>query len=156
MIELRRMSENEYSNYLQHSIPDYAREKEKSEGFSKSEALALATQGFQSLLPQGLKTRDQFLFTICEKNSGESVGILWFGIKESPRGRQAYLYDFEMNAEHRGKGYGTQALKLFEAEVKNLGMDWLSLHVFGHNEKAQKLYSKMGFRPTSIFMAKKI
>jgi hypothetical protein len=43
-----------------------------------------------------------------------------------------------------------------EAEVKAMGLDRISLHVFGHNPGARRLYEKLGYETTNVYMAKQL
>lgn len=40
--------------------------------------------------------------------------------------------------------------------LQHHGVETLSLHVFGHNTRAQALYLRLGFVPTNIRMTKKV
>ncbi|MBA2174791.1 GNAT family N-acetyltransferase [Halobacillus locisalis] len=46
----------------------------------------------------------------------------------------------------RGKGIGYQAITYLEEQIKEEGLNRIELGVFEFNEKAEKLYRKMGYR----------
>ncbi len=48
-------------------------------------------------------------------------------------------------SEGRGKGVGYQALRYLEEEIKKQGLKRIELGVFEYNQKAQKLYQKLGY-----------
>ncbi len=154
MIELRPMQQDEFEEYILTSVPDYARDKMKSEGLSESAAMQLALDSYQKLLPLGVSTPDHFLFTVIEKTSSEQVGILWFHKRKD--GKRAFVYDIALNESSRGKGYGKQTMTLLENEVRLLGIPEIGLHVFAHNKVARNLYEKLGYEPTDLTLVKSL
>ena len=58
--------------------------------------------------------------------------------------------------EYRRRGYGRQTLAALDEKAKELGLDTISLHVFGHNQAAIALYQQAGYQTTSLYMAKKL
>jgi ribosomal protein S18 acetylase RimI-like enzyme len=67
-----------------------------------------------------------------------------------------WIYDLEIFERFRRKGYAKRTLEAAEREAKELGIDQMELHVFGHNAPARALYEKAGYAPTSIVMAKQL
>lgn len=65
-----------------------------------------------------------------------------------------FIYDLVVWPAHRRQGHAAAALRALECEARALGLQALSLHVFGHNHAAQRLYARLGYAPTSIHMAK--
>jgi ribosomal protein S18 acetylase RimI-like enzyme len=114
----------------------------------------VANESYAKLLPDGLESKDQFLFTIIETASERAVGTLWFAKKAEAAKPHAWVYDIVLNPEVRGRGYGKFLMQLLEAEVKKVGLNSIVLHVFGHNTVASSLYEKSGFRVTNKIMAK--
>lgn len=153
-ISLRKMTPFELEEYLKIAVPAYAAEKERGEGMTPEMALKVATDSYAKLLPDGLGTPDQFLFTVLESQTNRSIGTLWFANKTDTGKPQAWIYDIVLEAEVRGRGYGRMLMALLEAEVRKLEILSMALHVFGHNKIAISLYEKSGFRTTNIIMAK--
>ncbi|MEK2646180.1 GNAT family N-acetyltransferase [Bdellovibrio sp. BCCA] len=154
MIELRKMSAPEFSDYMKYAISNYAAEKQKGEGHSPEDALKISQEAYARQLPQGLETPDQFLFSVIEKATGNSVGILWIAKKFNGEKPYAFIYDIELKPDHRGKGLGKILMNLMEDEVRKLGCSSVGLHVFGHNTSAIALYEKSGFYTTNRMMKK--
>jgi ribosomal protein S18 acetylase RimI-like enzyme len=157
VISLRQMTEDEFKSFMDYSIPEYAREKMKAEGLSKEGATKLAKESFAELLPQGLLSKDQYLFSVVraeEKN--RSIGSLWFAKKNNGTRSYAYIYDIFLNPDVRGKGFGKEVMVLLESEVKKQGLSSIGLHVFGHNKTAIRLYEKSGYLVTNQIMMKEI
>jgi ribosomal protein S18 acetylase RimI-like enzyme len=155
MVRLIPMSETDFQVYLAYAINDYAQEHIKAGNWHPSDALQKSEKAYQQLLPQGLASKNQNLYSIQANETGAKVGILWFAVKEGPP-LSAFIYDFRVYEEYRRRGYATQSLKAIEKKVKELGIDTISLHVFGHNQAAIALYKKMGYECTNMEMAKKL
>jgi ribosomal protein S18 acetylase RimI-like enzyme len=79
------------------------------------------------------------------------IGFLWVQVKDN----KAFIYDFVIQEEYRGKGYGKQALAAMDERLQLMIVDSVALHVFGDNTAAQELYKKMGFGITGLHMQKK-
>jgi len=154
VIHLRKMTEDEYLSYLATSLPNYAEEKMKGEGLSKEDALKVAQDSFARLLPLGIKTENQFLFSVIHNDSQKKIGTLWFAKKNEGAKSYAFIYDIILSAEVRGQGLGKELLSLTQGEIQKLGLNSMGLHVFGHNTVAINLYEKMGFRTTNRIMVK--
>ena len=155
MPEIRPLVDVEYAAWKHESIAAYARDKVESGAWDDYDAVEKATQEFESLLPQGLSTRDNHLFAVLASD-GTYVGVLWFAVKDRAKARIAYIYNIEILPEHRRKGHAQQALLALEEEVRRLGLQGVALHVFGHNTAAQALYTKLGYAPTNINMYKAV
>src|SRR5690606_25540597 len=69
-------------------------------------ALAEAEESMARLLPDGLDTPGQRLWTVQDRDA-EAVGLLWVHLQEE----LAFIYDIEMRESVRGLGYGTQTLR---------------------------------------------
>ncbi len=63
-------------------------------------------------------------------------------------GDHMFLIEIQIDAPYQGKGIGTQLIKkvINEAKVKDLP---LRLQVLKENDKARKLYLRLGFRQVS-------
>lgn len=155
-LHLRKMSQSEFDRYLAGAIPKYAAEKMKGEGLSPDLAQKVSEESFKTLLPKGLFSENQFLFSIVDSISDGQVGILWYAQKKLGNKTQAYIYDIEIDEAFRGRGFGKESLRLLEVEVKKCGIDSIGLHVFGHNKTAKTLYEKLGYRATNIVMVKDV
>jgi ribosomal protein S18 acetylase RimI-like enzyme len=149
------MTEIEYVAWQAMSIPTYASEKVASGQWSEEESLDLSRKEFAELLPRGLASDDNYLFTIVDSGS-VAVGVLWFAVKIRFNTRVAYVYDVSVLPEHQRKGHAYHAFLTLEDEIRKLGLSGIALHVFGHNTVAQALYAKLGYRPTNISLFKSV
>ncbi|WP_433748155.1 GNAT family N-acetyltransferase [Falsibacillus pallidus] len=150
MIELRPMTPEQYEKYLEKAIKQYAEEKTASGNWKAEEALQKSTDEYQRLLPDGVQTEDNYLYSAYDGDL--NTGIIWIAKKELA----AYIYDVYIFEEYQGKGYGKAVMSEIETKAKELGINKMMLHVFGHNTRARKLYEKIGYQPTNINMEKKL
>ncbi len=154
MTRLVQMPEQVYRAYVEHSIAEYAQDHTRAGRWRPEEALQHATEEYQKLLPDGLHTKNQYLFLIEDEVIHQPVGVLWFGVEERRNKTRAFVYDIIIYEQFRRRGYGEQAFRLLEEKVQALGLTTIGLHVFGHNHAAQALYQKLGYAPTNIMMEK--
>jgi ribosomal protein S18 acetylase RimI-like enzyme len=150
------MSESEFQAYLEVGIPTYAQESVRAGRWHEAEALQEAQKEFQTLLPEGLTSQDNYLFSIVHEESGVNVGMIWFGVTLRGPERFATIWELLIFAPFRHRGYGRQTMQLIEQKVQELGINELRLHVFGHNHVARALYEQLGYMPTNLRMVKRL
>ena len=153
MTVLRPMSKLEYEAWLEESIPAYAADKVASGQWTKEASLELSRKENDELLPQGIETPDNHFYTIIDEELN-AVGMLWFAVKTKFNTRIAYVFDVSILQERQREGHAFRAFTALEAEVQQLGLTGIALHVFGHNTGARALYEKLGFNPTNISLFK--
>ena len=153
MVRLVPMSEVDFQEWRVASIENYAQEHVKAGNWDPAEAPKRAAKEFQQILPQGLSSKKQHLYSVEDSETGSKVGMIWFGLREevSPR---AFIYDFRVYEEYQRRGFGLQTLQALEEKVRELGVETISLHVFGHNHPAIALYKKAEYEVTDMIMSK--
>ena len=152
MIQLAKMTPEECAAYVERGMIEYAEEHIKN-GMSPEVAHEMSKKTYDDLLPDGVDSKDQYIFTI--KNGDEAVGMLWFADRDwGGSGQVAFVYDVFIYEDHRRKGYGSQAFELMEDKVRELGLNSIRLHVFGHNQGAVTMYQNLGYESTNIHMEK--
>jgi RimJ/RimL family protein N-acetyltransferase len=156
MVRLVPMTETDYRRFLRWSIEDYAQQQVRAGAWKPETAVSLAEQMVHGLLPEGLDSPDQTLCSILDAASGEPVGYLWYGLRSGAGEQFVALYEFLIFEAHRRRGYGTAALKVLEDRARELGVDRILLHVFGHNEAARALYQKLGYVERNVTMVRRI
>lgn len=154
-IKKRLMTEEEYSFWCERSRINYALEKQKANGLTSEEATELARKSFENYLPQKYHTENHFLRTVVGEGN-ELVGFYWFALIGAANNKRAFIYDIIVEENMRGKGFGRKVMELIEAEVKELGIKSLSLHVFASNKVAVGLYDSLNFEVTDLVMEKKL
>ena len=156
MVRLVPMTAEEFADYWKQSVTEYAEEHVQAGNWHPAEALQNAERQYRHLLPEGLATKSQFLYTIMDGETGDPVGILWFALVDKSLHPYAFIYDFWIKEAQRRKGYATQALSVLEEKVHQMGLNEIKLHAFAHNQAAIALYQKTGFVITDINMSKKL
>lgn len=156
MVALVPIEQREFEVFLENEINDYAQEKVISGNWLAEEALQKSRAEFMSLLPDGLRTKDQYVFSILDEETNLRIGILWVQVKMGESQRKAFICDFVIQPEYRGKGFGKQALHALDKKLEEMGVVSVSLHVFAHNTNAIALYEKAGYKVTNLYMGKKL
>jgi ribosomal protein S18 acetylase RimI-like enzyme len=152
MVRLVPMTAAEFRPYIEASTREYAEENARAGRWTSNEALAEAQKQIQGLLPAGPETPNHFLYQIVAGPTDERVGILWLAVE--PRG--GFVYDLRIEERFRRHGYAEAGMRLAEAVVREKGADRISLHVFGGNTGARKLYEKLGYAETNVAMSKSL
>jgi ribosomal protein S18 acetylase RimI-like enzyme len=153
---LAPLTRSEFADYQAASIPMYAHEKVRSGEWAEADALGLAREAFDLLLPNGLDTPESYLFGLREASGGPLLGVLWFAIRQRVADRIAYVYDIVIHPQFQRQGHARRAFRALEDKVRELGLSGIALHVFGHNTGARALYESLGYETTNITMFKPI
>ena len=154
MVRLEPMTPAEFDAYVATAVKGYAQAHLKAGDCDPEDALALAQADYDSLLPEGLKTPNQYLMSVHADGLDKPAGLIWFQAREKRGKKSAYIFDFEIRPELRGKGYGAATLLALEKLVGSLGITRINLNVFGHNTGAKALYERSGFTVAAIGMTK--
>ena len=158
MISLCPMTQQEYDAFLQISYDSFADDLTAAQPMMTREAaLKEAQSEVAELLPEGLQTKNHYLFAIRDEKNMQ-VGYLWYDLLSPGK---AFVDDLLIFAPYRRKGYALQALKLLEEQ---LTVPHITLHVFEGNRAARALYEKAGFaylkveraQSGSLYMFKRI
>ncbi|MCP4168187.1 MAG: GNAT family N-acetyltransferase [Chloroflexi bacterium] len=155
-VRLRPLNDAGFHTWLSLAIRDYARDKIEAGTRAEADAEENSRQQYAQLLPQGLASKDQYLFAVHDISEDLHVGVLWFGIQRDRPAPVAWIYDLIIFDSYRRKGYGLKAMFALNTEVKAQGVNRIELHVFGHNKAAQALYAKAGYDVASVVMAKNL
>lgn len=153
MTKLIPMTQPEFEAFLERSIPEYAAEHVRAGNWIESESLEKSRKEFEKLLPQGLNSADNFLYTLYDGE--EAVGMIWMKIRDH-RSKSGFIYDVFIDERFRGKGYGKSLMLLLEEKAREMELNSLELHVFGSNHVARKLYETIDYKITSVNMSKKL
>lgn len=151
MIKLEPIEQEDFDRFLESEIGNYANEHVRNGNWSPEGALEKSRKEFESLLPDGPRSKDQYVWSIVD-GENDKIGVLWVEVKN----QQAFIYDFVIDETFRGKGLGKQALTAMDEKLKAMNVKSVGLHVFGDNVGAQELYKKMGFKITGLHMKKSL
>ena len=99
--------------------------------------------------------RPGIVILVAELN-GVVVGYTYAGAEDydwmSLRGPAGVLHDLVVDPAHRGHGIGRQLLDATLTALRTLGSRQMVLFTAEHNETAQRLFSRAGFRRTMVEM----
>jgi ribosomal protein S18 acetylase RimI-like enzyme len=149
MVRLETIQQKDFEGFLEREIRAYAEDHVRNGNWPTEGALERSRKEFEELLPDGIHSKDQYLYSIIDD---DKIGVLWVQVKD----QKAFVYDFVIDEAFRGKGYGKQALIAMDEKLKAMGVESVGLHVFGDNITAQELYKKMGYQITGIHMKKEL
>jgi GNAT superfamily N-acetyltransferase len=153
-VSLLPMPQAVYDRWRASTVREYADEHVKAGNWPEVGAEDRAEAQFRELLPDGLATADQRLWSIRD-GEGEHVGILWVGPRPSLPGA-LWIWDIAVEPEARGRGYGQAALEALHEWAREQGYERVGLHVFGANEVARRLYRRVGYLETDVVMEKRL
>ena len=154
MSKLIPMTQTEYDEYLKQLIPDYAADNVRAGHWDESEALEKSRKQLESLLPQGLQTKDQYIYNLVDGD--QTVGMIWMRAQLDRAVKSGFIFDVMVAEKFRGKGYGRQVMTLIEEKARGLGLQSIGLHVFAYNKVAKNLYESMGYEVSSLNMIKQL
>ncbi len=149
------MTNDEYAEWLEESIPAFAADKVASGQWPEEYSLELSRKENDDLLPQGLETPDNHFFSILDSESAV-VGMIWFAVQTKFNSRIAFVYDVSVRPNRQREGHAMGAFLELENEARRLGLSGIALHVFGHNAGARALYEKLMYQPTNISLFKSL
>jgi ribosomal protein S18 acetylase RimI-like enzyme len=117
-----------------------------------ADAAAYAEQQLPLLLPDGIGTPGQHIWTVHDGDA--EVGHLWLRVQLEPDGWEAYVLDIALHPDVRGRGLGRATMLAAEAQARGFGARAVLLNVFGYNRPALRLYAGLGYRPTAALLAR--
>ncbi len=96
------------------------------------------------------------IFIAVDKNTGDKMGLLWFGPRFNPLSceEEAWIYNLTVLPAHRGCGVGKILMNHAEAHAHSQNYDSIGLMVSSHNSGARALYNKLDYSESNIIMRK--
>jgi ribosomal protein S18 acetylase RimI-like enzyme len=152
-LRLRPITREEFNAWLPRQLAGYAALIVSSGAMPPGAARQKAEQDTVRVLGQGLATPGQLLFRIVAGD--EPVGSLWLSVPgQHDDPLMAWVYDIEIDAAYRGRGYGRAAMRLAEEEARSRGMTSIGLNVHGQNLVARTLYESLDYQVMAQQMKK--
>ena len=151
---LRPMTQEEYDVWREQSVRDYAVDLATSRDLDGEAAAAQSAREFDQLLPDGLASPDNHLWTAVVDD--EAVGMGWIELRQGASGTSAWIYDISVDAGHRGEGLGRRLLDALHQAARDLGATSMGLNVFGDNPAAIRLYETSGYAVTAQQMRRQL
>jgi ribosomal protein S18 acetylase RimI-like enzyme len=156
VVRLEPFDEADFAAWLVQAIPAYALAHVQDGTWTLAESVLRSQEAHAALLPQGLATPGHAFVRLHVDGMPAPVGTLWWAETEAAGERGVYVYGIEVEEPARGRGIAAAALEALERRARARGMRFVSLHVFGHNLPARRLYERLGFLPTNITMRKNL
>jgi ribosomal protein S18 acetylase RimI-like enzyme len=151
MVRLEPLQQDDFERFLEREIRGYADDHVRNGNWSEEGALERSRQEFEFRLPEGIHTQDQYLWSLVD-DFNRKIGVLWVQVKD----QKAFIFDFVIDQEFRGQGFGKQSLAAMDEKLKSIDVNSVALHVFGDNRSAQELYKKVGYEITGMHMKKRL
>jgi len=95
-------------------------------------------------------------FIACDAESGEKLGLLWFGPRHNSISgeHEGWIYNVTTLPAHRGCGIAKKLMQHAEDYAISQGYRVIGLAVATHNEAALSLYQRLDFQQSNILMRK--
>lgn len=123
-------------------------------GEPAEQASASVEQTFTRYFPLGAPAENHLVYDVIA--DGKLVGYVWIGPHAAGQISAWWVWDIAIDADHRGQGFGRQAMVLAEDRVREHGGSTLGLKVFGFNAAGRGLYESLGYETTAVRMLKKL
>ena len=98
------------------------------------------------------------IWLLMDEEGKQGLGyiVTTFGFSMEYGGKVALIDELFVLEKHRGKGFGSRAIKHVQEESKKLGIETLRLEVTKNNQRVISLYQKLGFKDLgrSLLVAK--
>src|ERR1700760_217356 len=114
-LRLQAMTAEFYEPWIKTLMAGYAQDNIDAGEWSAEEASSRVAADTARLLPDGLQSPGQLLFT-AHNSDDEIVGAIWIGLNRPNNG--AWVYEIEVLETHRGGGYGRALLAAGEHEAR--------------------------------------
>ena len=151
-LRLRPLRDDELPGFLRRLDDAYRTQLVELTAMAPEDAREKAARDHADLFPGGRPAQGLHALAVVA-DEGRVVGSIVYALRAKG---QAWLYWIEIDASERGRGYGTDALRLFEEHAREDGARELGLNVFAANEAARSLYRASGWSEQSIWMTKRL
>ncbi|MCX5202400.1 GNAT family N-acetyltransferase [Streptomyces sp. NBC_00237] len=153
-VTFRPVTQAEFDAWREKDVAHFA-QSWVDRGLTAAQARAKAEASQRRFLPGGLASPHTWIsHLLCD---GTPVGLLWLGRHEiAPGERTAFVYDVEVDEQHRGRGYGRALMTLAERIALQADETRIGLHVFAGNTPALRLYESLGYRTTNVNSFKRL
>lgn len=149
-VSLAPLSSEEYREFMEQHIIEYAYEKSRAGHWKPEEALDRSREVLHDFIvgEKGAWERGFRFFKGLDEN-GQHVGWIWDGpipkmVQPKPESAR-WLYQITVKESLRRKGYGKAMLQALEKVLQQENVAELYLNVFRWNQAAISLYSALGY-----------
>ena len=98
------------------------------------------------------------LIFIAEDENAAPLGFIHFRVSSDyyDSEKHGHISDIVVAPEGEGRGVGKALMNFAEEWAKGSGFKWLTLNVFSRNDRARKLYEKLGYGEDTIKYLKEL
>ena len=82
---------------------------------------------------------------VLDEDQAAGYVVLCFGYSLEWLGRDAFVDEFYLREEYRGRGWGRKTMEFIEEAARAEGIRTLHMEVMRQTERALELYEKIGF-----------
>jgi RimJ/RimL family protein N-acetyltransferase len=126
-------------------IAKASREAEYSRLLDSDPAVPTSVKALEAELEEELEEQDSITFVIYTLDGDKAIGFIGLNAI-SWNNRDSWVGIGIWDPEYRGKGYGTDAMRLvLRYAFTELNLHRVTLGVFEYNPRAQRSYQKAGF-----------
>jgi ribosomal protein S18 acetylase RimI-like enzyme len=95
------------------------------------------------------------VWLLCEGSSVVGYIVLTLGFSFEFHGHDAFIDELYIDAAHRRRGFGSQAVAFVEKKAREMGVNALHLEVDRGNDPASELYRRTGYEDHHRFLMTK-
>lgn len=154
-MKMTNMSATEYDSFKHAAMAHYAADLIQAFDLSRAKAVTMAAASFANFLPDGQDTKENYFF-IASDEDGEDVGTVWFAVRNSGSKPRLYVCDIHVEETHLESGIENQVLTWVEQRAREMDLDSVAIHVYGHHPQVHDLFSRAGFNEASVHMIKQL
>ncbi|HEY3313859.1 MAG TPA: GNAT family N-acetyltransferase [Bacillota bacterium] len=120
------------------------------------DVLAVRRQIVQAWQDRLQEAKTHALFIAEGKPDGRAIGYVMVIVSDSPAGRQGWVMELGVDKALWSRGIGTALLRKAEEFSVAHGAKYLGLGVSSNNERALRLYERMGYHEERRHLVKKL
>lgn len=150
-MKLVKMTQEEFELIKGKMIADYTKEKVKFGIWGEEEALELSKETFDTLLKDGVETKNHFFYNIINENV-DRIAYVWFAKPEN----EAFIYNIDIFDSYKENIDLKEIYTLIEDVIFSLRANKISIHSFGYNEDLIERYKDYGFDIIDVTLSKKL
>ncbi len=95
------------------------------------------------------------VWLLCDGNNSVGYIVLTIGFSFEFRGHDAFIDELYIDAAHRRRGFGRQAVAYLEEKAREMGVNAVHLEVDRGNDPAFELYRRVGYQDHDRFLMTK-
>lgn len=145
MLRFELLSETDFQLFIQASADRFIAYRAHPDSSEWHQWQAQVSDGLRTMLPQGVETPGHWFYKAFNSVNDE-VGVTWFGLNDSYDATVAWGWDIYVYPSFQNGLFGYRMLKGATELIRRKGFDSLRFAVYKENERALRLYKKLGYR----------